>query len=171
MVNLGFFRLLWENPQYLLNLSKQELWDKHISETSRFIGKEVCIVLDNIYSEGMGASSYELKEGGKSVLITKNPLPKIDSTWWFPSQQTPEESWMFLLSADTDTRLQVANKLKLKFPSGMIPLDAMAKEMWWLPEQSVSTIAQQDSTMSIQKIIDNVVAKNYVTLIGRIAED
>lgn len=173
---LGLFSIKWENPQYLTNLANTAIWDQHITETSRLIGKEISLKLDNIYVEGFGAANYTLKEGGKSVVIAKSPLLATGKgeEWWLPKVPTPEAMWMFLMSADSDMKLKAGQVLKAKFHDKMIPLEDMYNEVWWMSNQeSISPVMGNRglSKMSVRKIIDNIVKKNYTTLVSRIVNN
>lgn len=176
IANLGLFTLKWENPEYLTNLGNTAIWDKCITETNNLIGKETSLRIDNIYAEGMGASNYILKEGGKSVVITKNPIliGGDNSEWWMPKVKTPESMWLFLMTADADIKIKAGQRLKVKFHENLIPLEDMYQEVWWMNNHESVTPALGTNNLSkiaIKKIIDNIVKKHYVTLISRIANN
>jgi hypothetical protein len=169
---MGFFSMSLENAQIWENIANPIVWQKHIQKTNNLIGKQICIELDNIYSQGTGAASFQLKGGGSSLLVIK---PKISSVqeWWMPKSLDPESEWLFLISADQDTRMDIGEKLSVNFPDTLVPLKAMEKELWWFPQGNagLSGMFGETPIMQTQKIVDSIIIKNYSTLIGRICEE
>lgn len=169
-IDFGIIGVTLEGLELYQKLATPGLWDQKVNEINANIGKEVAITIDAIYPAKSGqATTYTVQTGEQSVIISRGA--QRNDQWWFtPVGEEADPIKAFLVKAASDVRIAVGDKLKVMTNSSLIPLQSMAKELWWFTDKP-SASHNITPELHMQKIIDGIVSKQYSTLIGKIVGD
>lgn len=170
-INMGLISMVFKNADIWTNLANEDRIREAVNDINKNIGREISVLFDTVYGQGGGSSYYDVKEGEYSVVIKKPTQPESQQ-WWFNPREGQNMDIFYIISADSDLRIQAGDRLSGRFNSGAIPINQLGNEMWWLSKNKAMTPITDTENMGkneLQKIVDNVVANSYRSLIPRVA--
>lgn len=170
-IDLGIVSMEMINENIWTNLSNEQRILDVVNEINADIGKEISMVFDTLYGQGAGGAYYDIKEGEHSVVIRK-PMTEQAQQWWFQPRRGESMDIFYLISSDSDLRIQAGDRLVGRYSSGAIPISELGKEMWWLSQNRGATPITNTEGLGkneLQKIVDSIVVNSYRSLIPRVA--